>query len=120
MASVEEILGAQTSTRNSSIRVLRPPRYHSNNPFPCSDPVLTEHKIGSETHLWATESYKFKEFLRIHVGKNTAVEGRSNTDSSSKPFTLIFWPNEHMEPQSGVHDTRPNVYKRNTLRLTPN
>ena len=86
--------------------------------------TLEQRKMSLETYLRAIlsakedkwrESYEFKEFLGIPVGKNTAIEGRSNANSSSKSFTLVSWLDEHMELQSSVRDIRADINKRDAL-----
>ena len=86
--------------------------------------LLEQRKVGLETYLRAIlsakedkwrESYAFKEFLGIPVGKNTAIEGRLNPASSSKSFTLVSWLDEHMELQSNVRDIRADINKRDAL-----
>ena len=86
--------------------------------------ILDGRKVALETYLrvimstkedkWR-ESYAFKQFLGIPVGKNTAIEGRSNAASSSKTFTLVSWLDEHMELQSSVRDVRADINKRDAL-----
>lgn len=87
-------------------------------------PILEQRKADLETYLRAIlsakedqwrESYAFKQFLGIPVGKNTVVEGRLNAASSSKSFTLISWLDEHMELQSTVRDIRADINKRDAL-----
>ena len=58
------------------------------------------------------ESYAFKQFLGIPIGKNTAIEGRLD---ASKSFTLVSWLDEHMELQTNVRDIRADINKRDAL-----
>jgi len=86
--------------------------------------VLEQRKEALETYLRAIlsakedkwrESYAFKQFLGIPIGKNTVIEGRSNAASSSKSFTLVSWLDEHIELQSCVRDVRADINKRDAL-----
>ena len=85
--------------------------------------VLEQRREGLETYLRAIlraredtwrESYAFKQFLGIPIGKNTAIEGRA-TASSSKNLTLVSWVDEHIELQSSVRDIRADINKRDAL-----
>ena len=83
--------------------------------------ILEQRKADLETYLRAIlsakedkwrESYAFKQFLGVPIGKNTAIEGRAST---SKTFTLVSWLDEHMELQSNVRDIRADINKRDAL-----
>ena len=85
---------------------------------------LEQRRVGLETYLRAIlsakedkwrETYAFKQFLGIPIGKNTVIEGRQNTASSSKTSTLVSWLDEHMELQSSVRDVRADINKRDAL-----
>ena len=86
--------------------------------------LLDQRRLGLETYLRAIlsakedkwrESYEFKQFLGIPIGKNAAIEGRLAGSSSSKTFTLVSWLDEHMELQSSVRDIRADINKRDAL-----
>jgi len=85
---------------------------------------LDQRRVGLETYLRAIlsakedkwrESYSFKQFLGIPIGKHTAIEGRLATTSSSGTFTLVSWLDEHIELQSSVRDIRADINKRDAL-----
>jgi len=86
--------------------------------------ILDQRRLGLETYLRAIlrakedkwrETYEFKQFLGIPIGKNAAIEGRLASTSSSKNFTLVSWLDEHMELQSSVRDIRADINKRDAL-----
>ena len=86
--------------------------------------MLEQRRAGLETYLRAIlgakedkwrECYAFKQFLGVPIGKNTAIEGRLATASSSKSFTLVSWLDEHIELQSSVRDIRADINKRDAL-----
>lgn len=86
--------------------------------------ILEERRQGLETYLRAIlsakddkwrDSYAFKQFLGVPIGKNTVIEGRLNAVSSSKSFSLVSWLDEHMELQSSVRDVRADINKRDAL-----
>lgn len=86
--------------------------------------ILGQRRVELETYLRAIlsakedkwrESYAFKQFLGIPIGKNTAIEGRLATAPSSGTFTLVSWLDEHMELQSSVRDIRADINKRDAL-----
>ena len=113
-----------TKSTGSPPPVALPPK-HSLSMFRSrSNPtVLEQRKAGLELYLRAIlsakddqwrESYAFKDFLGIPIGKNTVIEGRVNA-ASSKSFSLVSWLDEHVELQSTVRDTRADINKRDTL-----
>ena len=86
--------------------------------------ILDQRRAGLETYLRAIlstkndkwrECHAFKQFLGIPVGKNTAIEGRLTSASSSKNFTLVSWLDEHIELQSSIRDIRADINKRDAL-----
>ena len=86
--------------------------------------ILDQRRVGLETYLRAIlsakddkwrESYEFKQFLGIPIGKHAAIEGRLATTHSSKDFTLVSWLDEHMELQSSIRDIRADINKRDAL-----
>ncbi|KAF9650479.1 syntaxin [Thelephora ganbajun] len=114
-----------TKSTGSPPPVALPPK-HSFSMFRShSNPtILEQRRIGLETYLRAIlsakedkwrECYAFKQFLGIPIGKNTAIESRLATTSSSKTFTLVSWLDEHTELQSTVRDIRADINKRDTL-----
>ena len=114
-----------TKSTGSSPPAPLPPK-HSFSMFRSrsSPTMLEQRKLGLETYLRAIlsaredkwrESYAFKEFIGVPVGKNTVIEGRSNAASSSKTFTLVSWLDENMELQSSVRDVRADINKRDAL-----
>jgi regulator of vacuolar morphogenesis len=70
--------------------------------------------LSSKEDKWR-ESYAFKQFLGIPIGKNTVIEGRSNAVLPPKSFTLVSWLDEHIELQSCVRDVRADINKRDAL-----
>ena len=86
--------------------------------------ILDQRRVELETYLRAIlsakedkwrESYAFKQFLGIPIGKNTVIEGRLATASSFGTFTLVSWLDEHIELQSSVRDIRADINKRDAL-----
>lgn len=85
-----------------------------------SDPkLLEERKIGLEIYLRAIlsakddrwrESYPFKEFLGIPIGRQNGVIGGPPTQ-----FTLASWLDEHSELQARLRDVRADINKREAL-----
>lgn len=85
-----------------------------------TDPkLLEERKTGLETYLrsilsarddkWR-ESYAFKEFLGVPVGRHGGVSGGLPTQ-----FTLASWLDEHIELQARLRDVRADINKREAL-----
>lgn len=82
--------------------------------------VIEERRLGLEAYLRAIvsarddrwrESYAFKEFLGVPVGKqdNFASSGSGTRFSSSS------WLDEHLELQSRIRDIRASINKRDAL-----
>ncbi|KAF7320415.1 Syntaxin [Mycena kentingensis (nom. inval.)] len=81
-----------------------------------SDPkLLEERRVGLETYLRAIlsakddkwrESYLFRQFLGMPIGKQELVQ---------QTFTLASWLDEHMELQARIRDVRADINKRDAL-----
>lgn len=87
-------------------------------PFKKEDALIGQRRVGLETYLRAIlsakedkwrESYAFRDFLGVPVGKQ-ALEGGSNTQ-----FSSASWLDEHLELQSRIRDIRADINRRDTL-----
>lgn len=65
--------------------------------------------IGAKEDRWR-ESYVFREFLGVPVGKQAPAAG-----SGSTQFSLASWLDEHFELQSRIRDVRAHINRRDTL-----
>ncbi|KAI6153538.1 Phox homologous domain-containing protein [Pisolithus tinctorius] len=65
--------------------------------------------IGAKEDKWR-ESYAFREFLGVPVGKQTPAAG-----SGSMQFSSASWLDEHLELQSRIRDARADINRRDTL-----
>ncbi|KAJ7837546.1 syntaxin [Mycena olivaceomarginata] len=85
-----------------------------------SDPkLLDERRTGLETYLRAIvsakddkwrETFAFKEFLGIPIGKQGGEFG-----GSERQFTLASWLDEHIDLQTRIRDVRADLNKRDAL-----
>nr|GAT54926.1 syntaxin [Mycena chlorophos] len=81
-----------------------------------SDPaLLEERRTGLETYLRAIlsakddkwrESYQFKEFVGMPIGKQT---------DDAQTYTLASWLDEHIGLQTTIRDVRADINKRDAL-----
>ncbi|KAK7463640.1 hypothetical protein VKT23_005578 [Stygiomarasmius scandens] len=87
-----------------------------------SDPaLLEERKTGLETYLRAIvsakedkwrETFAFKEFLGVPIGRQAGVVGGPPNPSQ---FTSASWLDEHREIQTRLRDVRADINKREAL-----
>ncbi|KAK7064173.1 hypothetical protein R3P38DRAFT_3382816 [Favolaschia claudopus] len=88
-----------------------------------SDPkLLEERRTGLELYLrtivsakddkWR-ETFAFKEFLGIPIGKQ--VGGSGEFGQSERSFTLASWLDEHIDLQARIRDVRADINKRDAL-----
>ena len=94
-----------------------PPK-NSFSVFKNGDTLIEQRRTGLETYLRAIlsakedkwrESYVFRDFLGVPVGKQGPVEG------GSTKFSSASWLDEHLELQSRIRDVRADVNRRDTL-----
>ncbi|KAI0348096.1 Phox-like protein [Trametopsis cervina] len=83
--------------------------------------LIEERRIGLERYLRAIlstheekwrESYAFREFLGVPVGKAQAEGGLAG---GSTQFTSASWLDEHTELQTRIRDVRADINKRDAL-----
>lgn len=89
-------------------------------PFKNEVTLIEQRRVGLEIYLRAIlsakeerwrESYAFRDFLGVPVGKQgSALEGGSSTK-----FSSASWLDEHLELQSRIRDVRADVNRRDTL-----
>ncbi|KAJ6519891.1 syntaxin [Mycena sanguinolenta] len=89
-----------------------------------SDPkLLEERRTGLETYLRAIvsakddkwrETFAFKQFLGIPIGKHTGG-GNGEFGQSERQFTLASWLDEHIDLQARIRDVRADLNKRDAL-----
>ncbi|KAL0951105.1 hypothetical protein HGRIS_007842 [Hohenbuehelia grisea] len=65
--------------------------------------------VGAKEDTWR-ETYTFKEFLGVPVGRQGGVHGGPPTE-----FTTSSWLDEHLELQALIRDVRADVNKRDAL-----
>ncbi|KAG6336942.1 hypothetical protein ID866_2136 [Astraeus odoratus] len=89
-------------------------------PFKHESAMIEQRRTGLEAYLRAIvgakedkwrESYVFREFLGVPVGKQIPTAG----DSSSMQFSSASWLDEHLELQSRIRDVRADINRRDTL-----
>ena len=82
--------------------------------------LLEERRTGLEVYLRAIlsakedkwrESFAFKEFLGVPVGKQGSIDGGDGTGS----FSSSSWLDEHLELQTRIRDVRADINKRDAL-----
>ena len=81
--------------------------------------ILEERRAGLEQYLRAIlsakeekwrESFAFRDFLGVPVGKQTAVDA-----GTSSQFTSSSWLDEHQDLQARIRDIRADINKRDAL-----
>lgn len=82
--------------------------------------AIEERRVGLEAYLRAIvsakddrwrESYTFKEFLGVPIGK----QDNFASSSSGARFSSSSWLDEHLELQSRIRDIRASINKRDAL-----
>jgi regulator of vacuolar morphogenesis len=81
--------------------------------------LLEERRAGLEVYLrsivsakddrWR-DSFAFRDFLGVPIGKQSGVQGGPPTK-----FTMSSWLDEHMELQTRIRDVRADINKRDAL-----
>ncbi|KAI6047587.1 Phox homologous domain-containing protein [Pisolithus marmoratus] len=88
-------------------------------PFKDNSSIIEQRRAGLEAYLRAIisakedkwrESYVFREFLGVPVGKQAPAAG-----SGSVQFSSASWLDEHLELQSRIRDVRADINRRDTL-----
>ncbi|PPR06903.1 hypothetical protein CVT24_011593 [Panaeolus cyanescens] len=86
--------------------------------------LLEERRIGLETYLRAIvsakddkwrETYAFKEFLGVPIGKQPFAAGGNDSSSGTIQFSSSSWLDEHAELQTRLRDVWAEVNKRDAL-----
>lgn len=111
-----------TKSTGSPPPVLLPPKNTFSifrGPFKDESAMIEQRRAGLEAYLRAIigakedrwrESYVFREFLGVPVGKQAPAAG-----SGSTQFSLASWLDEHFELQSRIRDVRAHINRRDTL-----
>ncbi|EIM92969.1 Phox-like protein [Stereum hirsutum FP-91666 SS1] len=87
--------------------------------------MLEERREGLERYLRAIvgckdgkwrESFAFRDFLGVPLGKQDTTAGASSSyGSSSSQFTSSSWLDEHLDLQARVRDIRADINRRDAL-----
>ncbi|KAH7883645.1 Phox homologous domain-containing protein [Phlebopus sp. FC_14] len=89
-------------------------------PFRDESAMVEQRRAGLETYLRAIistkedrwrESFAFRDFLGVPVGRHGAMA----ENSSTMRFSSASWLDEHLELQSRIRDVRADINRRDTL-----